>query len=195
MMRLRLTLIVSIILVVIVGLLVGSRTQTHTLFLGDSILAGWTDLAGIAGENGAVSGYTSYDVLFRYHTHYIDHNYTAYVVLVGGNDFNSGISIDAMHDNLRALLWALRRTGKPVFVGSLLPTMPGVRAAELVLETNTWLRNLAAQYNLTYVDYYSALVGEDGHINPQYVYDDRHPNAAGYEQMGKLLREAIGHAA
>ena len=82
--RLRLTLILCITLVGTIDWIAGRQPQSTALFLGDSIFVGWEDLGGVAAENGAVAGYTSYDVLFRYHSRCIDQEYVTCVVLIGG---------------------------------------------------------------------------------------------------------------
>lgn len=48
---------------------------------------------------------------------------------------------------------------------------------------NQWLRAFAADRRYYFVDYYSALADEDGHLPPKWGEDGVHPNLAGYDRM------------
>jgi lysophospholipase L1-like esterase len=45
-----------------------------------------------------------------------------------------------------------------------------------------------------YLDYFSAMVDDTGHLRSEYSEDDLHPNARGYAVMGPLAEAAIQKA-
>jgi lysophospholipase L1-like esterase len=63
--------------------------------------------------------------------------------------------------------------------------------AEKIRSLNDWLKSYAAQQGITYLDYYSAMVGPDGGMKPSISIDGVHPNAAGYAIMEPLAEKAL----
>ncbi len=59
---------------------------------------------------------------------------------------------------------------------------------------NDWLKQYAAENNLTYLDYYSATADEKGTLKDGLSYDGLHPNADGYKIMQVLAEAAIARA-
>ena len=54
------------------------------------------------------------------------------------------------------------------------------------------IMNLAEQLSLPYIDYYNAMVyNEGGAINPAYSEDGVHPNSLGYSVMEPLLLDQV----
>lgn len=49
-----------------------------------------------------------------------------------------------------------------------------------VKETNILLKELAAQYDITYLNMNDKLSDENGNLKHEYAYDGLHPNTAGY---------------
>ena len=64
--------------------------------------------------------------------------------------------------------------------------------AEKIKALNVQMRGLLqGRMELTYMDYYSALVDEKGGMKDGTSLDGVHPNAAGYAIMGPLAQAAI----
>ena len=59
---------------------------------------------------------------------------------------------------------------------------------------NDWMRQYAAAHKHVYVDYFSAMVDEQGLLRAELSGDDLHPNAAGYAIMAPLAEAAIQRA-
>ena len=60
---------------------------------------------------------------------------------------------------------------------------------------NTWLEDYSAKHDdCTYLDYYSAMVGDDSGLKKELAQDAVHPNKAGYAVMEPLAEKAIAAA-
>jgi len=60
-----------------------------------------------------------------------------------------------------------------------------------ILKLNAWLKSYSAQVHATYVDYFAALVDEQGWLKDGVSNDGLHPNAEGYKVMAPLVDVAI----
>jgi len=65
------------------------------------------------------------------------------------------------------------------------------RPPEKILELNTWIRKHAAENGEVYLDYFSAMVDDQGLLKKDLSEDGLHPNAAGYAVMAPLAEKAI----
>ncbi len=65
------------------------------------------------------------------------------------------------------------------------------RPPEKIVEMNKWLKSYAEKHRLTYLDYYSAMVDDNGFIRDGISFDGLHPNAKGYAIMTPLAEQAI----
>jgi lysophospholipase L1-like esterase len=68
------------------------------------------------------------------------------------------------------------------------------RPPEKVLELNAWIKKYTASNGHTYLDYFSAMVDEQGLLQRDLSEDGLHPNAKGYAVMSPLAEEAIRSA-
>jgi lysophospholipase L1-like esterase len=56
---------------------------------------------------------------------------------------------------------------------------------------NSWLKNYCAKNDLTYLDYFSAMVDDKGLLKRDLANDGLHPNQAGFTVMAPLAEKAI----
>ena len=67
--------------------------------------------------------------------------------------------------------------------------------AETIRQLNAWIKEYARTEHLVYVDYYSAMVDDQGGIRPDLSMDKAvHPNDAGYAIMQPLAERGIESA-
>jgi lysophospholipase L1-like esterase len=71
---------------------------------------------------------------------------------------------------------------------------PDVRPAEPIRKLNEWLKTYTTNEKLIYVDYYSALVDENGGMREGTSLDGVHPTPAGYALMTPLVERGIAEA-
>jgi lysophospholipase L1-like esterase len=176
----------------------------RVVFFGDSITDAWgrssgTFFPGKPYVNRGISGQTTPQMLVRFRQDAIDLHPEAVVILAGTNDIagNTGPStLEMIEDNLRSMADLARANGIHVILASVLPAADypwrkGLEPAAKIKALNAWIAKYCAEKKLTYLDYYTAMAGDDGGMKPGISRDGVHPNAEGYAIMGPLAEKAI----
>lgn len=186
----------------------------RVVFMGDSITEGW----GMKGTNGApdrgvffpgkpyvnrgISGQTSAQMLVRVRQDVISLHPKAVVILAGTNDIaeNTGkMTLEESAGNIASMSELARANGIRVVLCSVLPATDfwwhkGLTPASKIRELNAWIKEYAAKNAVAYVDYYSAMVNDEGGLMKEFSPDGVHPNAAGYGVMAPLAEAGIAEA-
>jgi lysophospholipase L1-like esterase len=189
-----------------------SRSEARVVFMGDSITDSWDDakyggfFPGKPYVDRGISGQTTPQMLVRFRPDVIALHPRVVVILAGTNDLsgNTGpTTLEAIQDNLVSMTELAKSNSIRVVLASILPVSdyeqrdgkPIVqtvrRPPEKIKALNDWMRSYAAKNNLTYLDYYSAMMDEKGFLKDELSDDGLHPNAKGYEVMAPLAEAAI----
>src|ERR1700727_1264393 len=151
--------------------------EQRVVFYGDSITDGWGRRAGtrdfFPGKsyvNRGISGQTTPQMVVRFRQDVIDLHPAAVVILAGTNDIagNTGpMTPQTTEDHFRSMIDLAKANGIQVIVASITPAAdypwrPGLAPAAKIRALNNWLQGYCVTRSVTYLDYYSALVGEDG---------------------------------
>ena len=190
-----------------------ARNEDRVVFMGDSITDFWKLADYFPGKpyvNRGISGQTTPQMLIRFRPDVIALKPKVVVILAGTNDIsgNTGpTTLAAIEDNLASMVDLARASGIRVVLASLLPVSdyeknkegkPIVqtkrRPPDQIKALNTWIQSYAAQNDLTYLDYFSAMVDADGFLKPELSSDGLHPNDKGYPVMQPLADRAIAAA-
>lgn len=190
-----------------------AKDENRVVFMGDSITDGWKLNEYFPNQpfvNRGISGQTTAQMLLRFRADVIDLKPKAVVILAGTNDIagNTGkISLEGIEGNLASMAELARAQDIKVVFASVLPVSDYnknkageaiVRTVQRppaqILELNNWMKNYAAQNNLIYLDYFSAMADEKGFLKAEIANDGLHPNAKGYEIMKPLAAQAIAAA-
>ncbi len=190
-----------------------SGSERRVVFFGDSITDMWKLADYFAGKpyiNRGIGGQTTPQMLIRFRPDVIALKPAAVVILAGTNDIagNTGpMTPEAIQDNLASIVELARVNGIRVVLASLLPVSdynrnekgePFIqttrRPPEQIRALNEWIKRYSAQNDLTYLDYYGAMVDERGFFKEELSYDGLHPNKKGYEVMAPLAEQAIASA-
>ena len=176
----------------------------RVVFYGDSITDAWTLNGGkfFPGKpyvNRGISGQTTPQMLIRLRQDVISLHPEAVVILAGTNDIagNTGPSTLAMiEDNLTSMTELAQANHIRVVIASVLPAADypwhrGQEPAAKIRDLNTWIAEYCKQKKATYLDYYSAMVDENGAMKPGISKDGVHPNAAGYAIMEPLAEKVL----
>jgi lysophospholipase L1-like esterase len=180
---------------------------THRVILfGDSITELWKLLDPTLFTNDVldrgVSGQTTSQMLIRFRADVIDLHPRVVQIMAGTNDVagNTGpISVGAIENNIRDMVELARAHHITVVLASIPPAakftwQPSIEPISPILSLNAWLRALAKQDGLIYVDYYALLVDDQHAFKADWSKDGVHPNAAGYAAMEPLAKAAIEKA-
>jgi lysophospholipase L1-like esterase len=180
--------------------------ENRVVFFGDSITDGWQLDDYFPGKpyiNRGISGQTTSQLLLRFREDVIDLQPKVVVILAGTNDIagNTGpMSAKDIEANYATMAELARLHNIKVIYSSLLPVheyteeagdMFAQRPPERILELNRWLKNYCADPSngCRYLDYFTAMVDEKGHMKKELSHDGLHPND--YNIMAPLAEAAI----
>lgn len=183
-----------------------SENNSHELslnsvvFMGDSITEFWKtinpDFFGLNNfVNPGISGQTTPQMLLRFRQDVIDLKPLKVVILVGINDIaeNTGpISVEQIMQNIIAMVELAKANNIKVILCSVLPANkfswnPKLLPAEKVIQFNQMIATYANKHEITYIDYYTAMVDENKGLQKKYGDDGVHPNLEGYKVMEELV--------
>jgi lysophospholipase L1-like esterase len=183
--------------------------EQRVVFYGDSITDAWGRRPD-TGEffpakpyvNRGISGQTTPQMVVRFRQDVINLRPAAVVILAGTNDVagNTGpMTPEMTEDNFRSMVDLAKANGIRVIVASITPAADypwkkGLAPAGKIKTLNNWLQGYCVNHSVTYLDYYSAMVDEDGGMKPGISFDGVHPNAKGYAIMAPLAQAAIDKA-
>jgi len=182
-------------------------TGPRVVFMGDSITEYWKPahpefFADNYIDRG-VSGQTTTQMLVRFRQDVIALKPAVVHILGGTNDIarNSGpTTLDAIKNNILSMVDLALANDIRVVLGSVppagsFPWRPSIlEPAQHIVEFNEWLRRLARERKLFYVDYYEPLADESDAMKQTFSNDGVHPNRDGYSVMEPLARRAIEQA-
>jgi lysophospholipase L1-like esterase len=190
-----------------------AKEEIRVVFMGDSITDGWSRpefggfFPGKPYVNRGISGQTTPQMLVRFRPDVIDLEPHVAVILAGTNDIagNTGpMTLEEIEGNLTTMTELARAHGIRVVLSSVMPVRDGLtnkdgerlvqtkkRPPETILALNEWIKKYAAANHLVYLDYFSAMVDDQGFLKAEITYDGLHPNAQGYVLMAPLAEKAI----
>ena len=181
--------------------------SNRVVFMGNSITEGWSNFdkdffINNPFVNRGIGGQTSPQMLVRFKPDVVNLNPKAVVIMAGTNDIagNTGpILLENTADNIISMAEIAKANNIKVYICSTLPAIdflwsPGLEPAPKVIKLNTILKDYCTKNNITYVDYYSSMVDDEGGLKvPEYTAanDLVHPNLAGYKVMEKIILSAL----
>lgn len=180
--------------------------KARVILFGDSITDGWPRKRpeffapnGIVGRG--ISGQTSYQFLLRFSADVIGLNPEVVVINYGTNDIaeNTGKYVEEeTFRNVRAMCAMASNAGIKVVLASTLPHKgfgwrPSITGAmDKIVSLNALVKQYAEEEGIPYVDYFSAMVSEDGtQMRPELSGDGVHPNEDGYAIMESLVLPVV----
>ena len=191
------------------SLVPASASENRVIFFGDSITDGWKLTEYFPGKryvNRGISGQTTSQMLVRFRQDVIELGPKVVVILAGTNDIagNTGpISLEGIEANLSSIADLARANHIAVVMSSVTPVNNyteqsqdffATRPPAQIVELNRWMKSYCAQKHIVYLDYFSALVNQDGLLKRELAEDGLHPNAAGYAIMAPMAEAAIEKA-
>jgi lysophospholipase L1-like esterase len=192
------------------------KKEDRVVFMGDSITDAWAQprfggfFPGKPYIDRGISGQTTPQMLIRFRPDVIALQPKVVVILAGTNDLagNTGpMTVAQIENNLTSMAELARANKIRTVLASVLPVsnyghdregkpmdMRIKRPPEKILELNGWIKKYATEKGLVYLDYFSAMVDEQGLLKKEISEDGLHPNAQGYAIMGPLAEKAIQSA-
>lgn len=183
--------------------LVAAGTAPRVVFMGDSITENWSlgdpDFFGTALVNRGIGGQTTPQMLLRFRADVVALRPRVVHILAGTNDVagNTGPStVQDYKNNIMSMVELARANGIAVILGSIPPAatfdwQPTLDPVPRIRELNTWLQQYAANEQLAYIDYFTALAGSAGELRSGLGNDGVHPNRDGYVIMRRLVETRL----
>lgn len=190
-----------------------AKDVQRVVFMGDSITDLWVQprfggfFPGKPYIGRGISGQTTPQMLVRFRADVIALQPKVVVILAGTNDLagNTGpITAEETEDNLASMAELARANAIRVVLASVMPVsnygydrdgnpidMRIKRPPEKIQELNAWIKKYAAENGQVYLDYFSAMVDDQGLLKKELSEDGLHPNATGYAVMAPLAEKAI----
>lgn len=184
--------------------------EKRVVFFGDSITDIWKLEEYFPGKpyvNRGIGGQTTPQMLVRFRQDVIDLHPKIVLILAGTNDIagNTGpMRNEDIEADYASMAQLARANGIRVIFASLLPVYNytdrskdffAQRPRERILALNEWLKAYCKQSRDLYLDYFSAMVDDQGMMRKDLADDGLHPNAAGFKVMAPLAEAAIAKAA
>ena len=190
-----------------------AKFELRVVFMGDSITDAWVSpeyggfFPGKQYVDRGISGQTTPQMLIRFRPDVIALQPKAVVILAGTNDIagNTGpMTLGQIEANLASMAELAKANKIRVVLASVLPVsnyghdrqgnpqdIRINRPPEKILELNAWMKKYSGANGHTYLDYFSAMVDEQGMLQRDLSEDGLHPNAKGYAVMAPLAEQAI----
>jgi lysophospholipase L1-like esterase len=173
------------------------------VLMGDSITANWiiADPALFSAKllDRGIGGQTTSQMLLRMYPDVIALRPRVVHILAGVNDIfgNTGQVPDQLIvANIRAMIELAHANGIQVVLGAMTPTtgfslMPGFNPAERIKRVNALFQQIAAEKQVLFIDYHTAVADADGGFRAGLANDLLHPNRDGYRIMRPMMLSAI----
>src|SRR5581483_7917324 len=178
----------------------------RVVFLGDSITDSWRLNEYFGGRdfiNRGISGQITGEMLGRMLADVVNLHPQAVLILAGTNDLARGVPLLAIENNLTMIADLADYYKIKVILASVLPVSdyhkdvdPNYartrdRSPSLIRSLNGWMKSVCEDRGYTYLDYFSAIVDDNGMIKADLGDDGLHPNSTGYRIMAPLALTAI----
>ncbi len=180
------------------------KKQPLAVFMGDSITDFWIKKSPefFAKNNfvdRGIAGQTTAQILVRFRNDVVNLKPQYVFILAGINDIaqNIGfIKLENVAGNIFSMVDLAKAHGIIPIICSVLPCdyfywNKDMQPAEKVKELNKMLFDYAKKNNIAYVDYYSAVVNENGGLSKELAADGVHPTLAGYKILEPIALKAI----
>jgi lysophospholipase L1-like esterase len=176
------------------------------VFVGDSITEGFNIHELLKSDkpmyNRGIGDDTTEGVLEKLKGEVFDLKRRKVFLLIGTNDLDSGKQPEEIVQNIEEICSRIKTTlpETELYVESIYPVNQsekenkgpfpsvGARTNEDIQRINYSVRRLSLSKPFFYIDLYLKLIDEEGHLNPDYMYDGLHLNTKGYEVVKAELQ-------
>ena len=171
--------------------------QGAVVFLGDSITQGWTDdfkgeFPGVKLANRGIGGDTTRGMLIRLQEDVLSLKPTAIVLLLGTNDIEVAVPVDAIGRNFNKIIAAIKAHNPrvPIVLCRMMPShATKKRPKETIAAVNALYEStVRGDPQITVVDTWTLFATPEGDMAPAWSKDLLHLNPDGYKRWGAALR-------
>ena len=183
-----------------------AKNNRRVVLLSDSILGQWRVNEYFPNEdflNRGLNAQLTGQLLTRMKADVVDLKPAAVVIEGGTFDLTREVPLELIANNVQSMVDIAAANNIKVILASVLPVNDYLAAENptylrtqsrppgQIRALNDWLKAFAAQRKMTYVDFHSAVVDENGFLIRDASDDGLHPNAKGYRLMAPVLATAL----
>jgi len=177
-----------------------NQDQNALVFLGDSIIQGWSDdfggsFPGVKLANRGISGDTTRGVLIRLQQDVLALRPIGVVILIGTNDLEEGANPETIAANLKLILAKLKvqNSKMPIVLCQVFPSSETKkRPADKIKKINQlYAAAVKGDAQVTLLETWSLFADPQGDANPAEFPDLLHPNKTGYAKWAAALRPIL----
>ena len=178
--------------------------EKRIVFFGDSITEGWKTIhpdffSDKSYINRGINGQTTSQMLLRFRSDVIELKPKIVVILAGTNDIaeNTGPTPpNIILGNLISMCELAKANNIKVVLCSILPAYDypwrtNMEPADKIEALNTQIIKYSITNDISYIDYYSAMVDDQKGLKSIYSEDGVHPNKDGYSVMEPIVETII----
>lgn len=179
--------------------------QVDAVFMGNSITEHWSQrhpnfMPSNNYVNRGIAGETTPQMLLRFREDVVKLKPKVVVIQGGINDIaeNTGkYDADFTLGNIKSMVEIAQANDIKVILASVLPATQIPWDSDIkdvkqkVADLNNNIQSYARENGIEYIDYFSAIVGDNGNLNPLYDIDGVHINAEGYSVLEPLIKAKI----
>ena len=179
------------------------QDQGAVVFFGDSITQGWgvdfkQAFPGMKLANRGIGGDTTRGMLLRLQEDVLSLRPKAVVLLMGTNDIEVEVPVDAIGRNFQKIVAALKAHDSkvPVIVCRIFPSSASKKRPKETIAAVNALIDAAVKNDpqFTVLDTYTLFANAGGDARAEYFPDLLHLNAAGYARWAAALRPLFATA-
>ena len=181
------------------------NNKDRIVLIGDSITEGWSLMDPDFFRNNnlinrGIGGQTSPQMLIRFKQDAVHLKPKLIIINAGTNDIaaNTGPATPEMiTDNITSMAEIALKHSIKVALSTILPVdnyqwNETVKdAPERITSVNSLLKKYSEQNNLTFINFYSAMVNENKGMKSHYANDGVHPTKEGYDVMAFVLKNTL----
>lgn len=182
-----------------------SKPRPQVVFMGDSITENWAlaDPAFFTPERvgRGIGGQTTPQMVVRFYSDVIALHPLVVHIMAGTNDIAGNTGPTTLQDyknNILAMLDLAQANRIKVVLAGIPPARTlfwrNIDPRQSIAQINAWLKDIARQHKLVFIDYATVLADQDGGMKEALSNDGVHPNRDGYAQMRPLATTAIKRA-
>lgn len=165
------------------------------VFIGNSItdMHCWAEAFGAENIlNRGNSGALAIEILENIETYISGHPKKVFL-MIGTNDLGSGYSPKYVADIFRKIVDRIHEESPEteIFLESILPSNVGIRTTENEQIVNELIKEIANDYNATYIDLWDHLISIC--INQKHSLDGLHLKASGYQTWCNIIAQNVGY--
>ena len=149
--------------------------------------------------NSGIGGYTTDNILKRFHNLIEQHQADKMFLMIGTNDIGKGMTEDYIIENIIKIIEETKQKSPntKIYVESIYPVnlskrpKDKARNNQIITRLNTRIEEYCKNNNITYINVYNTLIDSEGNLDASYTDDGLHLNDYAYSLVTRQLKPYV----